>query len=609
MIAQEKVVYQIEINPYISRASSLAEDKKYLEAAVELHKALGFIPEKLPSRSRFGVVPIVDSSFVASICWNLSYYQVLAKDFTGAIETARKGMALDKKQALGIQTNLVLGLLLSGRTTEALDMYLRNIGERYERGTGYSYWENTVVEDLEEIIEARIQPELARSMIDTIIATSRYRAFRSNNAIQTNSVAIRGKNNRFLKLNTKAFDYVSPKFSLDQKNKIEVRCNLQLPASSITASSQEIGELETFDLIRVPTNPKRNGYLNRSILSVNNQFMAVNTYKLSPKWTVEGGGSDVLRKFWQEFVDTSKSFQNFTLAIPSGNKARVQNFELLPVNASVVRFRDNEGHYLKVDTTFGVSTLSMSDEPTRETEFELVNLDGSPFQHGLQVVERKKEKYELSTTFQAIAPTGEVENLIGRGYTEEMKDCGIVVDTKDTIVSEYGLFNKFCYDVRDRFQLSANVGMILGNLSAKYEEDKRYLILQAYNISKVVKLNQPPDIEKLRQQSAKVFISKVYYGWALNYVVQGDQSSFSGQVAASIKLFDANLNTTITNNSLTTNLALVGFKNNKFMKNAALLFDEVKILAQGFTPLEKPVPIFVEYTVINEFDVSKIDWK
>jgi hypothetical protein len=301
--------------------------------------------------------------------------------------------------------------------------------------------------------------------------------------------------------------------------------------------------------------------------------------------------------------------RNYPIFSPFANSARAQAFELIPVSASSVRFRDDDGHYLEVDTTYGSSSLSVSEEPNARTIFELLNQDGTPFFHGLQVTAVKKEKYEILRTYTAIAPQGQIENLIGRGYTEDMKDVGMVIENKEIIESEYGLFNKRYYDIRDQFQLSANVGIILANINAQYQNTQRYIVLQSYNISKVVSYPKPPDLEKLRQSPAKVFISKVFYGWSLNYVVQGEESKFTAELAASIKLFNAGLSTEITSNKLSTSLSLVGFEGNSYLKDAAILFDKDEILAKGFEPLKKPVPIFVEYSVINEFDVPKIDWR
>lgn len=274
-----------------------------------------------------------------------------------------------------------------------------------------------------------------------------------------------------------------------------------------------------------------------------------------------------------------------------------------------MRFRDNEGHFLAVDTTFGASIITICDEPNPRTVFELLNLDGTPFNHGIPVTAVKKERYEILRTYTAIAPSGQIDNLLGRGYTEDMKDGGIVIESKDTIMSDYGQFNKRYYDIRDQFQLSANVGMLLANFNAQYESSNRYLVLQAYNISKVVSFTKLPDIEKLKQFPVKVFVSKVYYGWALNYVVQGEESVFSADVAATIKLFKTDLGAEINSNKLSTSLSLTGFEGNSFFKDAGILFDKDDILSKGFKPLEKPVPIFVEYSIVNEFDVPKIDWR
>jgi tetratricopeptide (TPR) repeat protein len=610
--AQDKKVSMLDIAPYTERAAGLFKDKQYAEAVQEYQKGMLLVPNPIPSRNSWNFFDFssrftrIDSSSVAGLCWNLSYYQIFSQDFSSAIVTARRGIALDKNQALGIQTNLVLGYLFNGQYEQARKIFIGNIGAVFENSWSKRYWENVVVDDLNECIEASIQPETARAMIDTILAACRIKSLGYATVVKS-SVAVRGANNKFLKLNRQNFTVNSPRIfsKLDDGSEYNLRYTFILPPPAIVAGSEEVGELESFEMCRVASSLLRSKLLNRAIFSIQNKQIAIDEFKLPLDWKVESK-SPIFNSLAKRNLDSG--YANTPVNSAFANSAKVQSFELIAVSPTSVRLRDNEGHYLRVDTTYGPSTVSLTDQLGPRTVFDLLNLDGTPFAHGLPVTQSKKEEYKIARTFLGIAPVGEIGNLLGRGYTEEMRDGGIVVDSEDIYENDYGYFSKQSYDVHDKFQLSANVGVLIANINANYDNTKRYMILQSFNITKIASFLKPPDIEKLRQSPIKVIISKVFYGWALNYVLQGSESTFSAEIAASIKLFNADLSTTIKKNELSTNLSLIGFTNNSKFKDAGILFDENKILA-SFTPLSKPVPIFVEYTVINEFDVARIDWR
>lgn len=607
--AQKKIITLFDVDPYTQKAEQLFGDKQYGEAVQEFQKGMLLIPNPIPAKKQYRLEGFdIDSSSVAGLCWTLSWYQLFSQNFIDAIRTAKRGIALDRNKALGIQVNLAHGYLLNSQFEEAKQLYLGNIGSQYSRiEESPRYWENVVVNDLQQFIQANIKPLVCKSMIDTVIKSAQQRAIGTTNSI-TSSVGIRAANNRYLSLSLQNFTFTSKRETktLDDGFTVSYFYNIVLPPNCLVAQSEEIGELESFDLTRVASNSRRSNILNRTSIAIKGKFIALNEFILPLDYKIESASPE----YNSVAKSTLDSINRLSYILsPFANSARIETFELLPVNAHSVRFRDSKGHYLAVDTTYGISKISICDEPNVRTVFELLNLDGTPFLHGIPLTAVKKERYEILKTYTAIAPAGQIDNLIGRGYTEDMKDGGIVIESKDTVESEYGQFNKRSYDIRDQFQLSANVGMLLANFSAQYESSNRYLVLQAYNISKVISYSKPPDIEKLKQSPVKVFVSKVYYGWALNYVVQGEESVFSANIAATIKLFKTNLGAEINSNKLSTSLSLTGFQGNSFLKDAAILFDKDEILAQGFKPLDKPVPIFVEYSIVNEFDVPKIDWR
>jgi len=73
----------------------------------------------------------------------LSWYHLFTAEPDKAVEASRKGLEIDPNQ-LWIETNLAHGLLMSGKTDEAMEVYLRNVGKKVNDS---EVWEQTITAD------------------------------------------------------------------------------------------------------------------------------------------------------------------------------------------------------------------------------------------------------------------------------------------------------------------------------------------------------------------------------------------------------------------------------------------------------------------------------
>jgi tetratricopeptide (TPR) repeat protein len=90
----------------------------------------------------------------------LSWAQLLAKDFAGALASARPAAGEDNIY-LPLEINYAHAVLLSGRTAEAQAIYLKHVGEKMD-GTDKS-WQQAVLQDFDDLEKNGIEsPEYAK---------------------------------------------------------------------------------------------------------------------------------------------------------------------------------------------------------------------------------------------------------------------------------------------------------------------------------------------------------------------------------------------------------------------------------------------------------------
>lgn len=92
---------------------------------------------------------------------NLSWYQLMARDFAGALASSEAGLKINQS-SLPLETNHAHALLFLGRTQEAEAVYLRYRGKKMYPDSDTT-WEQVILKDLNDLEkEGLSDPEIAR---------------------------------------------------------------------------------------------------------------------------------------------------------------------------------------------------------------------------------------------------------------------------------------------------------------------------------------------------------------------------------------------------------------------------------------------------------------
>jgi tetratricopeptide (TPR) repeat protein len=79
---------------------------------------------------------------------NLSWYQLFSRDFQGALNSVKAGLAIEPRDMM-LQTNRAHALLLLNREAEAFEVYRQYIGKRFDSGD--RSWEDVILKDLTDL--------------------------------------------------------------------------------------------------------------------------------------------------------------------------------------------------------------------------------------------------------------------------------------------------------------------------------------------------------------------------------------------------------------------------------------------------------------------------
>jgi hypothetical protein len=150
--------------------------------------------------------------------------------------------------------------------------------------------------------------------------------------------------------------------------------------------------------------------------------------------------------------------------------------------------------------------------------------------------------------------------------------------------------------------LDAHAHYLFVQAGVKTSTNKRYMIVRAYQVSKVTKLvaEGPP------MARAPMYASKIYYGWALYVVIEGESSTFTTEVAANLMAAGGRLATAIKSYRLTSHIHLIGLQPKKTGDVPLVVsVDEVR---QNFETARAAQPIFVEYALTQDLVADVIPW-
>ncbi|MGA2262763.1 MAG: hypothetical protein ABSH28_15180, partial [Acidobacteriota bacterium] len=92
---------------------------------------------------------------------SLSWYQLFARDFAGALASSEEAINLDRAN-LAAETNHAHALLFLDRAQEAEAIYLQHRGEKVFAGSDEK-WEQAILTDFDDLEKAEItHPGIAR---------------------------------------------------------------------------------------------------------------------------------------------------------------------------------------------------------------------------------------------------------------------------------------------------------------------------------------------------------------------------------------------------------------------------------------------------------------
>lgn len=206
------------------------------------------------------------------------------------------------------------------------------------------------------------------------------------------------------------------------------------------------------------------------------------------------------------------------------------------------------------------------------------------------------------------APVGMDNSRLGMGYPKGLSR----LDEKQVIPNEVKVVPESSYRAvfqkqTNSFQFNASASA-LNILSARAgnSQETRHAVLTVYNVSKVASLTASP--AQATGTSADVFISKIYYGWALNVSMSGESTSFTTDVAARLQRMagaGGSVRSVMEAHDLRSEVSLRGLTAKADDVPIALTWQEVK---RQFS-IGDPQPILVEYTFLRDVDVDAIEWK
>lgn len=218
------------------------------------------------------------------------------------------------------------------------------------------------------------------------------------------------------------------------------------------------------------------------------------------------------------------------------------------------------------------------------------------------------EKIEPGRTVILAAPVGTTPDILGMGYDEHLSDTDAtgktlrVYPAKARHVAENQYFAQF-EQLDSAFKLNAHANLLFAAMGAGVSNEKRYVVLKIYSLQATETLVQ----ESEPAVSASLVAQRIYLGWAMNVVFEGDANSFTAEAAVDLMKGGAGIETTVRHYNLRKYVHLVGLEP-KAKGSIPVVLDESKI-NELFEVAQQPVPIFVEYKVIKDIYSPKISWE
>lgn len=208
------------------------------------------------------------------------------------------------------------------------------------------------------------------------------------------------------------------------------------------------------------------------------------------------------------------------------------------------------------------------------------------------------------------AEIGTTPDILGMGFSKDLAPTDDEGNTHRVFPNEYvevpaDQYQVDVEQVTNQLSLAAHGRFLFVEAGVKFSSSKRYLVGRVAHISKVLKLKS--DTKPIG--NAPLVASKIYYGWAFYYVIEGDAHTFTADVVASLMTKGGGSSIELQKKGMNYKLRLIGLKpKDKYFiatpEDAESLLDNQVVIETA----EDAQPIFVEYTVNEDIAVETIPW-
>jgi len=205
------------------------------------------------------------------------------------------------------------------------------------------------------------------------------------------------------------------------------------------------------------------------------------------------------------------------------------------------------------------------------------------------------------------ADVGTTNDVLGKGFSETASEFDAAGKThriypavaKETTENRFDVESEI---IDNQVELAAHARLLFARAGVRARSEKRYVVLRVFHVNKVATLQ----IDGEPQASASMVAHRVYYGRALYWIIEGDQSSFTAEAAAELVKAGGAVETVLQKFHLTKHLRMIGLTA-KEADGVAIVTDPEQV-EQRFKVSNVSVPIFVEYRVLKDIFAEKVGW-
>lgn len=225
---------------------------------------------------------------------------------------------------------------------------------------------------------------------------------------------------------------------------------------------------------------------------------------------------------------------------------------------------------------------------------------------------REVKFFNRGETIVVPAPPGTLDSILGMAYDINLND-------KDSNGVRHRMYpytvsssNERMYKseltlLETRSELTANANVLFASGGVSRKQGMRYAVLKIESVSRVLSLQ--PQGSPL--YSGRIFASKIYYGWTLNYVFEGDSTQLNEHIAvnlASLIARGGNLTNEVSRLQLRKYVVSRGLSP-KNTNDVVVALDADDVKKNFTTSGSGNQPIAIEYECATDFSVPAVNVK